>query len=488
MHSSPTADQPPGGGRGEHQADQRGGAEGGERGRLDRRAGWPPRCRPAAADRPGRRRCRGCRRSSRWRSSRRPGAAARRASASSAFHHTASSLPQRDRRSRRARGTTAAGSVRGRAPADPLALGVAMARDCCQAAGSRHRLGRREQPATRLRHRRGDPRAAARLGRRARPRAAGDRDLRLDRASPKRVVLSRDAMRASALATQERLGGPGQWVLNLPPTYVAGVQVLYRSVVAGTEPVHLDRRTSRLRGRRGPTYVSLVPTQLLPAARARTRTRSRRWPRFDAVLIGGGPLAPAVRARGRGARDPDRADLRDERDLRRLRLRRAAARRRRGADRRRRRGAAARAGALRRLRGRARAHRRGPRGRLVPHRRPRAARRGRPAAGDRPRRRRDHQRRREGAGARRWPRDDRDRRRRACGRRGARRARRGVGASASCRGRRPRTLDCHLASVRDLVEPRAWAPRQLVLGRASSRCWPTASPTASRCGRWRLAR
>ena len=54
---------------------------------------------------------------------------------------------------------------------------------------------------------------------------------------PKRVVLSRDAMRASALATHERLGGPGQWVLNLPPTYVAGVQVLYRSVVAGTEPV-----------------------------------------------------------------------------------------------------------------------------------------------------------------------------------------------------------------------------------------------------------
>ena len=54
--------------------------------------------------------------------------------------------------------------------------------------------------------------------------------------TPKRVLLSRDAMRASAHATHERLGGPGQWVLNLPPTYVAGVQVLYRSVVAGTEP------------------------------------------------------------------------------------------------------------------------------------------------------------------------------------------------------------------------------------------------------------
>ena len=53
-------------------------------------------------------------------------------------------------------------------------------------------------------------------------------------------MLSRDAMRASARATHARLGGPGQWVLDLPPTYVAGVQVLFRSVVAGTEPVLHD--------------------------------------------------------------------------------------------------------------------------------------------------------------------------------------------------------------------------------------------------------
>ena len=84
---------------------------------------------------------------------------------------------------------------------------------------------------------------------------------------PKRVVLSRDAMRASALATQERLGGPGQWVLNLPPTYVAGVQVLYRSVVAGTEPVERDRGP----GRASRTYISLVPTQLYRALDGTTR-------------------------------------------------------------------------------------------------------------------------------------------------------------------------------------------------------------------------
>jgi o-succinylbenzoate---CoA ligase len=102
---------------------------------------------------------------------------------------------------------------------------------------------------------------------------------------PKRVVLSRDAMRASALATQERLGGPGRWVLNLPPSYVAGVQVLYRSVVAGTEPLLTEGSVD------GRSYVSLVPTQLF----RRLQDGPGDLASFDAVLIGGGPLAPAVR-------------------------------------------------------------------------------------------------------------------------------------------------------------------------------------------------
>ena len=110
---------------------------------------------------------------------------------------------------------------------------------------------------------------------------------------PKRVVLSRDAMRASALATQERLGGPGQWVLNLPPTYVAGVQVLYRSVVAGRGPV---TDLEELVG--GRSYISLVPTQLrrllLDDLDVQDLTR------FDAVLVGGGPLAPELRAEAEG--------------------------------------------------------------------------------------------------------------------------------------------------------------------------------------------
>lgn len=114
---------------------------------------------------------------------------------------------------------------------------------------------------------------------------------------PKRVVLSRAAMRASALATQERLGGPGQWVLNLPPTYVAGVQVLFRSVVAGTDPVLLgddDLDAARDRMTADRSYLSLVPTQLVRALAdpARLATLAR----FTKVLVGGGPLAPADRA------------------------------------------------------------------------------------------------------------------------------------------------------------------------------------------------
>ena len=113
--------------------------------------------------------------------------------------------------------------------------------------------------------------------------------------SPKRVVLSRAAMRASALATQEWLGGPGQWVLNLPPTYVAGVQVLYRSVVAGTAPLFDDQYPTLPPGR---VYISLVPTQLFRALQDSSDVQD--LTRFEAVLVGGGPLSPEVRAEAEG--------------------------------------------------------------------------------------------------------------------------------------------------------------------------------------------
>ncbi len=113
---------------------------------------------------------------------------------------------------------------------------------------------------------------------------------------PKRVVLSRAAMRASATATASRLGGPGQWLLNLPPTYVAGLQVLFRSVLAGTEPVVQDgpftAAAAAMTGDR--RYVSLVPTQLHrmlddPAEVEALRT-------FATVLVGGAAVPAELRA------------------------------------------------------------------------------------------------------------------------------------------------------------------------------------------------
>jgi len=114
----------------------------------------------------------------------------------------------------------------------------------------------------------------------------------------KRVKLSRRAMRASADATHARLGGPGQWLLALPPSYVAGTQVLLRSVLADTEPVFLDEHddlagaVGRMTGER--RYLSLVPTQL-----ARDLTSSAdvaALQDLDAVLVGGANLDHDLRA------------------------------------------------------------------------------------------------------------------------------------------------------------------------------------------------
>lgn len=115
--------------------------------------------------------------------------------------------------------------------------------------------------------------------------------------TPKRVVLSRRAMRASAAATQKRLGGAGQWLLNLPATYVAGVQVLFRSVLAGTTPVLLEDHPDFVAAARAMDgerrYVSLVPTQLTRMLRDRREVAALRT--FDTVLVGGAAVESSLR-------------------------------------------------------------------------------------------------------------------------------------------------------------------------------------------------
>lgn len=114
--------------------------------------------------------------------------------------------------------------------------------------------------------------------------------------APKGALLTAAALTASASATHDRLGGPGSWLLALPPYHIAGLQVLVRSLLAGSVPVELDVSTgfdiAELPGavRRlgsGRQYTSLVAAQL---AKALTEpAAAAALAELDAVLIGGGP-------------------------------------------------------------------------------------------------------------------------------------------------------------------------------------------------------
>jgi O-succinylbenzoic acid--CoA ligase len=117
--------------------------------------------------------------------------------------------------------------------------------------------------------------------------------------APKRVVLPREAVLASVRASAARLGASGRWLLALPSSYVAGAQVVCRSLVAGHAPVlvhGLDVASALHRaGDDVPVLMSLVPTQL-----HRLLDRPEQAAALAAlhtVLVGGGPLDPALRRR-----------------------------------------------------------------------------------------------------------------------------------------------------------------------------------------------
>jgi o-succinylbenzoate---CoA ligase len=82
--------------------------------------------------------------------------------------------------------------------------------------------------------------------------------------APKGVELSAAALLHSARASLARLDArPGQrWLCCLPATYIAGIQVLVRSLAAGTDPVLAERADARTVAGSGCAHVSLVPTQL----------------------------------------------------------------------------------------------------------------------------------------------------------------------------------------------------------------------------------
>jgi len=114
---------------------------------------------------------------------------------------------------------------------------------------------------------------------------------------PKRIELSLAALMASAEASASRLGGHGQWLLALPANYVAGANVLFRSVVADTQPVIMNSRVPfSAEGFKNSSnlmqhpirYTSLVPTQLdrLAAATADPAVLAA-LRSFQAILVGG---------------------------------------------------------------------------------------------------------------------------------------------------------------------------------------------------------
>ncbi|MBF4602508.1 AMP-binding protein [Curtobacterium sp. VKM Ac-2884] len=123
----------------------------------------------------------------------------------------------------------------------------------------------------------------------------------------KRVALSSEALLAGAAAADAALGGPGSWVLALPTHYIAGLNVLTRSIAAGTMPVVVapghfgaaafaDAADQLVTGPAAPRrYTSLVPVQLARVLDDDRATAALAG--FDAVLVGGQATPAALRER-----------------------------------------------------------------------------------------------------------------------------------------------------------------------------------------------
>ncbi|MDR0482684.1 MAG: AMP-binding protein [Cellulomonadaceae bacterium] len=128
--------------------------------------------------------------------------------------------------------------------------------------------------------------------------------------SPQAVTLPASAVLASARATQERLDGPGRWVLALTPHRIAGFQVLLRAHLAEQAGVPRAFATSLAEAFADtpesasiPVYISVVPTQLhrvLAAGGPELELLAR----CSAVLVGGAALDPVLHARALAAHIP----------------------------------------------------------------------------------------------------------------------------------------------------------------------------------------
>jgi O-succinylbenzoic acid--CoA ligase len=121
---------------------------------------------------------------------------------------------------------------------------------------------------------------------------------------PKGVELSAAALLHSARASLDRVRAtPGQrWLLCLPATHIAGIQVLIRSLAAGTDPVVAARADADVLAGSGCAHVSIVPTQL---RRLLDADPGAAWARgFTSVLLGGAAAPAALVGAARAAGVP----------------------------------------------------------------------------------------------------------------------------------------------------------------------------------------
>ncbi|WP_131740141.1 AMP-binding protein [Actinomadura roseirufa] len=119
--------------------------------------------------------------------------------------------------------------------------------------------------------------------------------------APKFVELTAAALRHSATATLARIGAaPGdRWLCCLPTSHIAGVQVLVRSLVAGSDPVILPHFDLAAVTAEHDVHIAMVPTQLRRLLDAGTDLS-----RLGTVVLGGAAAAPGLlaEARARGGR------------------------------------------------------------------------------------------------------------------------------------------------------------------------------------------
>jgi O-succinylbenzoic acid--CoA ligase len=123
--------------------------------------------------------------------------------------------------------------------------------------------------------------------------------------APKGVELSAAALRHSAQASLDRVGArPGErWLCCLPVTHVAGLQVLVRSLISGTEPVLAGHADAATLAASGCAHVSLVPTQLQRLLEIDV-DKLTPLAGFSSVLLGGAAAPAGLLAAARAAGVP----------------------------------------------------------------------------------------------------------------------------------------------------------------------------------------